>query len=306
MTASSLVPRPSPLDGIILGHNQFFGVAHLSSAKGAERDQQFSDIGNVMKMIEAVMDEGVDAMMLSTHPRADEICRRIAADPRVREKLTLYPVLPYIAKYVRLANEKGLANMVLDIVSGAGTMGTIGMMLKGGAGALTGDVYKMIELLIDVEMTIFKGTRMRAIFLHQALTDLALGLDLRDVFLFYHDYIPKKFPGVEAAWCTFNLPMLLEKFESWGIGNPIVMPPLNKIGFQMQPSLDANAAALRAHSCRVVAMSTLAGGFLPPTEAYAWLYQQPNIASVVVGASNRRHATETFAAIRRAREARQG
>ncbi len=45
-------------------------------------------------------------------------------------------------------------------------------------------------------------------------------------------------------------------------------------------------------------MSSLASGYLKPKEAYEYLYSLPKIDSVVVGVSNKNHATETFGEIR--------
>ena len=39
------------LDKIILGHNQFFGTNHMSSERGAEKANYFSDINNVNKIV---------------------------------------------------------------------------------------------------------------------------------------------------------------------------------------------------------------------------------------------------------------
>lgn len=296
-------PRPPlELDPIVLGHNQFFGVDHLSAEKGASRDAHFTDIRNVVKMIRFSMDQGVSGLMMSTHPRAVAICEALKADKAIASELNLYPVLPYIAKYVREANEKGLTNMVLDALSGASTMQKIGMFLKGGAGLLTRDVFKMIEILVEMELLMFKGLRMKCVFLHQALTDLALGLGLEDVFTFYEEFIPKKFDGAAAAYCTYNTPMLLDRFQQYGIASPVIMAPFNKVGFQMHPSLAENEQCLHRHRFQLVAMGTLAGGYLKPDDAYAYLFRQPNVASVVVGASTEAHAKETFESIRKHRK----
>ena len=50
-------------------------------------------------------------MMMSTHPSAEivaDILKKINL-----KKMKIYPLLPYIAKYVRQANEKGLANLLI-------------------------------------------------------------------------------------------------------------------------------------------------------------------------------------------------
>ena len=55
---------------------------------------------------------------------------------------------------------------------------------------------------------------------------------------------------------------------------------------------------LREHDLQVMAMGTLASGFLKPAEAYDYLFSQPGIESAVVGVSSPEHAAETFGAIR--------
>ncbi|RMH57747.1 MAG: hypothetical protein D6679_06020 [Candidatus Hydrogenedentota bacterium] len=295
--------RP-PLDPIILGHNPFFGVDHLSHEKGAARDQKFSDIRNVTAMIRFARERGVDALMLSTHPRARPICDALRAEPGISDGLRLYPVLPYIAKYVRMANEKGLTNVVLDSLSGAGIGTKLGTILKGGAGVLGRDLMKMIETLIDLEMAVFTSLDLRAVFLHQALTDLCLGLGLRGIFEFYEEYIPRRYNGAAAAYCTYNLPYLLRRLHEWGIERPVIMASFNKAGYQMNPDRPSNERALKEGGLSFVAMGTLASGYLRPAEAYEYLFRFPNVDSIVVGVSTEAHAEETFAVIRREREAR--
>ena len=67
----------------------------------------------------------------------------------------------------------------------------------------------------------------------------------------------------------------------------------------MNPSREACEQAMQLHAPDVMAMGTLASGFLKPDEAYAYLATIPNIRSVVVGVSSPNHVSETFAAIRK-------
>ncbi|MBL4888933.1 MAG: hypothetical protein JKX97_02790 [Candidatus Lindowbacteria bacterium] len=280
-------------DPIILGHNQFFGVDHLNSEKGAQRAIKFSDMRNITGIIEYSMDQGVNGLMLSTHDRAKAICDALREKPKFVNELNLYPVLPYIAKYVRQANEKGLTNVVLDQIKNA----PISSLFKGGAGFITKDVFKMLETLIDFELGIFKGLNVKAIFLHQALTDLALGLDMKDVFLFYHEYIRKAF-NAEPAYCTYNLPFVVKKFKEYGIENPVIMAPFNSAGFLMSPSISAYEECAKNEKFRLFAMGTMASGYIHPNDAFEYVYDFPNVVSSVVGVSRQSHAKQTFGLIR--------
>ena len=62
----------------------------------------------------------------------------------------------------------------------------------------------------------------------------------------------------------------------------------------MNPSREECEQCLQKDGTKVLAMSTLAAGYLRPREAYEYLFSLPNINSVVVGASTREHLEETF------------
>jgi hypothetical protein len=82
--------------------------------------------------------------------------------------------------------------------------------------------------------------------------------------------------------------------NEWAIDEKVIMAPFNKVGFQMNPSREECEEALRECKHDVIAMSTLAAGYLKPAEAYEYLFRLPNIRSVVVGVSSKKHAEETF------------
>ena len=91
-----------------------------------------------------------------------------------------------------------------------------------------------------------------------------------------------------------NLPMLLDVLDSVGIENPIVCANINKIGFRMCGGIEA----LRRRRCatrrfRAIAMSVFASGAIPPREAIEWVAAQPNIESIVFGASSRKNIRDT-------------
>jgi aryl-alcohol dehydrogenase-like predicted oxidoreductase len=57
--------------------------------------------------------------------------------------------------------------------------------------------------------------------------------------------------------------------------------------------IEAYERALRERKFRAVAMSIFASGAIPPQEAIAWVCSQPNIESIVFGASSRSHIRST-------------
>ena len=237
-------------------------------------------------------------MMMSTHQRAEAVCDLLRAETDLAGRLRIYPLLPYAQKYITRANEVGLVNVALEALSQTTLREKFAMGWQVAKGVVTKDLLSMISALVRLELKMFRGLDVGAVFLHDVLTDLLLALRLRDVFAFYIDEI-RTAHGAAGAFATKNLPLLCRSFEEWNLPQPVVMTHFNKTGFHMNPSRDACEEAMRAHRPEVMAMGTLASGFLKPDEAYAYLATVPNIRSVVVGVSSPGHARETFAAIRK-------
>ncbi len=122
-----------------------------------------------------------------------------------------------------------------------GIMGTLkqyvpgnffGSLFKGGVAFLSKDFLSIMELLIDSEMKMFKGINTPVIFLQNVVTDLLLGLGMKDILKGFSDYIKKKY-NAEAGFITMNMPKLLDLLESAGVENPIICASINKAGFRM-------------------------------------------------------------------------
>lgn len=288
----------SKIDPILLGHNQFFGVDHMSQDKARERVNRFSDIQKIIDIIESSSKMGVNGMMLSTHPKTKYIMEAINSRSDLSQNLNFYPLVPYAQGYVRKANEKGVIGLLNDVLEPAGTYTKFKILIKGGTSLLRKDIMNIFGTLIDVELLPFNKSNMKAIFLHNVFTDLALSLKAENLFRFFIDYVESNYKGVKPAFCTLNFARLVQQFEEWSMDNPLVMTSFNKVGFQMNPSREECERCLREHNADVVAMSTLAAGYLSPKEAYDYLFSLPNIKSVVVGVSTKEHAEETFRIIR--------
>lgn len=288
----------SILAPITLGHNAFFGVDHLSAERGAERAAYFSDPRHVMGIVEAARNHGAGGMMLSTHERATAIAEMIGNDARLRGSMRIYPLLPYAQKYVTRANEVGMVNVILEMLSGTSISAKLNLLWQGSKAAITNDMNSVLSALMRIELKIFRDVDVGAVFLHDAFTDLALALGLRDVFEFYVGEVPK-ICGAAGAFATKNLPTLAESFAAWGLPKPVVMTHFNKSGYHMNPDRLSCEAAAKANDMSILAMGSLASGFLKPDEAYAYLAGVANIDGVVVGVSRVEHIEETFAAIKR-------
>lgn len=286
------------IDQIVLGHNPFFGVDHLSRERGAQREATFEDTSAIMEMIQYAVDHGARGLMMSTHPRAMAVCEQLRGDTTLGEKVRLYPLLPYIAKYVRQSNEKGILNTILDQMKGASLGRKLGLLSGGGFAMIRKDFLAMLRTLIRVELNPFRDLNLQAVFLHDVLADLAVAFDMPAIFELYAEEVAKRFDST-AAFATKNLPLFNGRTAGYGIDPLVVLTHVNKIGFGMNPSQAACEQCLRENSIEAMAMGTLASGYLQPEEAYEYVCSQPHVDSVVVGVSTPAHAEETFAAIRK-------
>ncbi len=143
-------------DKIILGHNQFFGTDHMSAERGADRAAHFNKIDNVMHIIRFAYQNGIKGLMLSTHENAKLIIHELTKDKELQKNLNIYVLLPFMAKYVRLANERGMINMIGETLGGATFKERLKIMSSGSVGVLKKDTLGTLIALIDIELITFK------------------------------------------------------------------------------------------------------------------------------------------------------
>jgi phosphoribosylformimino-5-aminoimidazole carboxamide ribonucleotide (ProFAR) isomerase len=166
------------------------------------------------------------------------------------------------------------------------------MLTKGGFSLFEKDMIRVMQLLIDIEMKIFRDLNVKVIFLQNIVTDLLLGFGVKDVFIAFSSYIKEKY-GVEPGFVTLNMPKLVEFLSNCKIENPIICSAINKAGYFMNPNKETYVKSLRQNNFRPIAMSILASGAIKPEEAVEYICRQPAIKSIVFGASSKQHIVET-------------
>ena len=285
-------------DPIIFGHNQFFGINHLSAARGAETEEYFQDPKKIVDLIAFAYNLGARGLMLSTHEKAVTIAAEIVRRPTLKKNLNVYILLPYMAKYVKKANERGLVNMVFELLKTGGLSTNFRIGLKGSVGVLTKDPLALLKTLIDLELLPFKKLNLRAVFLHNSLTDLTAGLKLKDIFPFFVDYIARKHQ-VAPGFCTLTSGLSMKFIYESGLEKPLIMAPFNPAGFQMSPSQKECEWALKRFPAKVIAMSVLAAGYSNPEKAASYIHSLPAIRSVIFGSSNPQHIEKNIATFRK-------
>jgi hypothetical protein len=277
------------MDRILFGDNQFFGVNHMSEDKARVQAMRFQDIAAVIDVLDAAYAEGIKTFMCTTHERIAEVCVYFRDNREKYPGFKFYPCLPYAHKYANAAAELGVLGAVHSFLPQENALGAL---FKGGISLARKDVEGLAGLLIDAEMKMFAGLDTPIIFLQNVATDFLLGLGFDEAFRIFADCVRDRYRA-EPGFITMNAPLLLSSLQKVGINNPIICANINKIGFRMCGGMEAYENLFAQGQCRLIAMSVLASGALPPQEAVEYVCQYPHIESIVFGASSRRNIAHT-------------
>ena len=280
------------MERILFGDNQFFAVNHISDEKSMAQSIRFKEDAAIIKTLDHAMEAGIQTFMCTTHDRIANICEVIRQQPEKYRDFKIFPCMPYAHKYANAVTELGIMGTVKQYVPG----NFFGSLFKGGVAFLSKDFLSIMELLIDAEMKMFKGINTPVIFLQNVVTDLLLGLGMKDILVAFHDYVKKKY-NAEAGFITMNMPALLNMLEEGGVKNPIICASINKVGFRMSGGKELYEHTLKTRQFRAIAMQVLAGGAVSPKEAIEYVCGLPNIESILFGASSKTNINDTASLI---------
>jgi hypothetical protein len=281
------------MDRVLFGDNQFFGVNHMSEEKARAQAIRFQHLPAVLETLDAAYEEGVRTFMCTTHDRVAEICSHFRENQAKYPDFKFYPCMPYAHKYANAVTEFGMLEALRKVLP---DNGRVMSMFKGGVAVANKDIEPIIQLLVDAEMKMFSGLSTPVIFIQNVITDLLLGLGMDEAFRIFSDHVKLKY-GAEPGFITMNVPQLLDVLDRQGIENPIVCANINKIGFRMSGGIELYEKAVRERHFRPIAMSVFASGAVPPREAIEYVCRQPQIESIVFGASSRAHIRQTMSLI---------
>ena len=281
------------MDKVLFGDNQFFGVNHMSEEKARAQAMRFQETQAIIDVLDAAYQEGIRTFMCTTHDRMSEVCDHFRANAAKYPDYMFYPCMPYAHKYANAVTEHGMIEALRMFLP---QDRAVSAMLKGGMALANKDVEAIMQLLIDAEMKMFHGLKTPVVFMQNVITDLLLGLNMKDTFRMFHDHVCNRYEA-EPGFITMNVPRLLDVLDGLGIVNPIVCANINKIGFRMCGGRAAYEETIATRRFRPVAMSVLASGAIAPREAIEYVCGQPKIEAIVFGASSRGNIRQTKALI---------
>jgi len=280
-------------DSILLGDNAFYGIDHLSHERARNRANTVQRLDNVVSLIKYSYELGATGMVVATRPNLREWVEHLKKSSDIVDKLDFHPVLPYARGLQMKLSQLGIINTMKDIMKGAGLRTEIKILAKGGFGFIKKDVVELFKVFIDTEMIKLNMIKPKIIFLHPVLVDLALALEMKNIFEAFKNHLDKKYK-IKAGLCTKNFPKLITKLDEWDMNFPSIMTSFNTAGYLMNPSKQAYEAALENYKGSVLAMNIFAGGYSGLNESANYILSLPKIRNIVVGVSSKEHAKETF------------
>ncbi len=283
---------------LLVGDNPFHGISHLSQQRARERStkENPSDVKCAAELVRLSLQNGATGFMFSVSEKTLLILKALDQG----EKSDLYAIVPYAYEYVRLATQVGISGLARRFsrqILFSRNIFTVAPNLIGLARANPLAFLKtyLIYEISRIRSTTDKNKNLKSVLLHEVLTDMALALNLEQIFKSYVDFLFDL--GIRPGFETRNFPYLVRKLNEWNIdlSRITIAASFNKIGFQMNPSQSECEKALRSISdAEVIAMSILASGYLNPSEAVEYFENLPGITHIVVGVSKCEHAVETF------------
>ena len=274
---------------LLLGHNQFLGISHISEERSRELEKKFSDVKNIYRVVEKAVDEGFKGMIIETHPRMLEFVEYYKKNRTF--DIDFYLQLPYVQGYIQKMNEQGLTGLVFEIVRCGGIKTFSNTIIKNLINYVKKDYIDIAISFLQFERAPFQDINIKAILLHNVVTDLLLSLKISMALEEYSIFVKEKME-MKPGFITCNFELFKKNFEECNVKPPLVMTPINPGGWDMNPSSIAVETALRNYTGEVIAMNILGGGSFSLSVSSSYLKSFKNIKYCVIGASSKEHIIE--------------
>jgi hypothetical protein len=290
---------------LLVGDNPFHGISHLSQERARARctEQNQGNTEQAARLVKLCLENGANGFMFSVDEITLSIIKNLNKNDS--EKVNLYAIVPYAYEYVRKATQTGgfsglakkISKEMIFSSSAKVIVLNIGGLLRFNPSALL-KTYVAYEIS-RIKSVVSDNFCLKSVMLHEIITDMALALDMDQLFKSYIKFMEKS--NVRPGFETRNFAYLTKKFSQWNIdfSKITLTSSFNKVGFQMTPSkIECEEALERVHEAEVIAMSILAAGYLKPSDAVGYLANLQGINGIVVGVSKEHQAIETFRVLR--------
>jgi hypothetical protein len=285
---------------LLVGDNPFHGISHLSQERSRMRGDNSTIAEQAANLVILSHENGANGFMFSVSDLTLSILRKIKESGK-KVSLDLYAIVPYMYEYVRLANQLGgIPGLAKKFAKELVMSGNLKAIVYGLDAAARADITSLTKAYLAYEISRTRSSagkqeNLRSMLLHQAITDMALALDMDWLFKSYVSFMSNQ--GITPGFNTGNFVYFVNKFKGWNLdlSRIVIAAPFNKAGFQMNPSrTECEKTLPNVKKSMVIAISIFAAGYLNPSEAIDYIATLPNMKGVAVGVSREGQARETF------------
>ncbi len=275
---------------LLLGHNQFIGISHISDERGREREKKFSNVKNIYKIIEKAAEMGYKGMIIETHPRILEFLDYYKNNKSF--DIDFYLQIPYIHSYIQKMNENGLMSLIGDIIYRNGLKRASRIAVKNMINLTKKDYISLALSFLELEIIPFIDLNIKAVLLHNVITDIFLSLGMSNCLKAYIEYMSDEL-DLKSGFITLNFHNFQSNINRLKIKPPLVMTPINPGGYDMNPSKGAVEMAINKYNGDIIAMNILGGGAFTIEKTRDYMKSLRKLKICVIGASSEKHLLES-------------
>ena len=187
-------------------------------------------------MVEAASAVGFKNMIIETHQRMLEFLRYY--EQAQTFDMNFYLQVPYVQAYIQTINQRGMKGFLSEMIGRAGLAGTGSLALKGALSLLRKDYLSIALSYFKLEIAPFSDFSVKALILHNVLTDLLMALEVSPAFAAFDEYVNDALK-LDFGLATWNFALVTRNLELWNLRPAFVMTPVNVKGFDMNPTKEA-------------------------------------------------------------------
>jgi len=240
-------------------------------------------------VVESAINWGATGFTFTTHESNLELLTYLSSHRRdLLEAMNYYILVPYAQGYVRKANTQGTPTLILSAASDLVHRPSVALR-----GLLSLILLKPQELIgpffqreLAAYLEILPRKRIRAILLHEIITELAVAFDVHDLLKMLTEYVEEKI-GFAVGLQTRNLGRLYRWMIKVDYHPEYLMVPMNPLGYQMAPSKEENERdiAKLSEKTKIIAINVLASGAVSLEESMAYLRRYERNLHAITSAS---------------------
>ena len=286
------------VEELLLGDNPFIGVSHLAQEKARDQIRDAS-LENKVRVFEAAVSGGATGFTFSTDKSNLELLTYLSTHRKdLLNAVNYYILTPYAQSYVRKANIGGtplLLRSTLDSIL-RNPLALWDTLIGIASKRMESSIGFLIKTELIPYLDVLPNERVKAVFLHEIVTDTIMAFGLMDLLRSLEDYVKQKI-GLSFGLHTKNFGYLQTTWPSAHNFSEYIMTAINPFGYMMAPDKETVEEAVvdLGKKTKIIAINVLASGAANLDEAVSYLAKyRSNLYAVTSASMNPHRICENF------------